>query len=1014
MAKVQGSYSSITRGVSQQQPADRVVGQHGEQVNIISDPVRGLVRRNGFVFKDAEYAAASGSIADAQADSYSFRCLSFKAQDTDYDLLYRTRSVVGGSIGANHLYGLHCFNKTPRAAADPAWVPVVAPALIDDADWPTYLEGGFSAVASLGRYVLLAGNDVLPTATEVAAWGAEANQRSAVVWVRGGGYSRTYTVKARKGSTAVTYNASYTTKAAAYEGTLDVNTILTKLPDLGLPSVDITSIHTFTGAATNVTFDAAGSYVTGNNVFAEILEAAGTNLVLRMYYRTAGADDLSKYVDLRIKSIRAAGAGFIADIVRVVGGPFTTNGTTNVVRMYDHEFNEDYQNQLNEATSAYNQAVNQWTADAAADIVPSNIAEQLRLALIAAGFTGWTRIGAHIYNDDCDYLQVGDSADGDFIVALANETRAADEVTPIHKVGKIVKVSPKGNEVGSFYLEAFPRNTGNADTYQTVTWREAAGVVQTPTLTVAVGTVEGGTFYVASTPAKLRALVLTEEAVTLDLLDFSASAAGDLESNPPPTFYEQPISSIFLFQDRLCFAAGAALSMSKTGDYFNFYRSTVLTLPDDDPINGFALGSEGDTIRKATLYDRNLLLFGDKAVYNVSGRVVQTPSTFSIAVQLNVDNTSLAQPVGAGQNVSFLKEDTQLAATRMLQVRAGLFQDSPVVDDASKQLRDYINGTPAEMVSLVSPDVVFVRTEFFLRTANGFPRARPWGLYVYHYLDQPDGTRVTDSWSAWEWSSALGTPVGISSTLSGDGIWMYTLAFGTDENGAGARALTALTCSARPDPTGLPYLDGLRKGGNAELGGLWTPAAPAAVQAVVYTAYGAGYSYGPTLSADDAQRIVGLTHPHYTLGDGPPEDYDVLRWSGLQGWFSNAVTSFGAPQSDNLWTGLAFPSYVDITNPFVRSREGKANTLGRLTLTKLRISTTRTAGFRATFIDYEGQQETVDYGGAYYRYKYDTNVWVGRNVQDVQVRLEANLWYPLSITAIEWQGQWFTNSRRVS
>lgn len=1011
--KVQGSYASVVRGVSQQHPADRIEGQHGELINMISDPVRGIVRRNGFVFKDAEYSPVVGDIADAQADSYSFRAYTFTCLGQDYDLLYRTRPVAGGSIGTNHLYGLHCFNKTPSISAPPAWVPVVADDVIADPQWPAFVTNGFSAVVALGRYVLLAGNTVQPLAPAVDAWAATANSRSSVAWVRGGGYSRTYTIKARKGSTGITYDASYTTPAAAYNGDLDLDLFLTKLPNLGQPSVDITSIHTFTGPATGITFDAPGSYVFGNNVFAEILEAAGTSLILRMYYRTAGADDLSKYVDLRIKSIRAAGAGFVADVVRVGGGPFTTNGTTQVVRMYDHDFNENYQTDLNDATAAYNQAVNQWTASAAVAIVPSNIAEQLRLTLIAAGFTGWLRQGSHIYNDDCDYLQVGDSADGDFIVSLATETRAADEVTPIHKVGKIVKVSPKGNEVGAYYLEATPRSPGNVDAYQTVTWREAAGTVQTPTLTVAVGTVEGGTFYVASTPAKLRALVLAEEAVTLELLDFSASESGDLESNPPPPFFEQPITSMFLFQDRLCFASGAAISMSKTGDYFNFYRTTVLTLPDDDPISGFALGSEGDAIRKAILYDRNLLLFGDKAVYNVSGRSVQTPQTFNIAVQLNVENTGFAQPVGAGQNVSFLKEDTQLASSRMLQIKAGLFQDSPVVDDASKQLRDYINGTPAEMVSLVSPDMVFVRTEFFLRTFGAFPRARPWGMYVYSYLDQPDGSRVMDSWSAWEWSSALGTPVGITSAISGDGIQLYTLAFGTNEAGAATRGLIACSCSARPDPTGLPYLDAMRLGTEAETDGLWTPAANASVRAVVATSYGAGYSYSSTPTASDAARFDGLQHPHYTVGDAPPELTDANRWLGVTGWYSDAVAAHGAPKADNLFTGLQYPAFVDVTNPFVRDRDGKAVSHGRLTLTRLKLTLTRTAGFTASFIDYEGQAFTQNSGGEYARITYDNNVWVGRDVKHVQVRLQAKDWYPLTIAGIDWQGQYFTNSRRV-
>ena len=37
MAKISGSYQSLSRGVSQQVPEARLDGQHPEQVNMISD-----------------------------------------------------------------------------------------------------------------------------------------------------------------------------------------------------------------------------------------------------------------------------------------------------------------------------------------------------------------------------------------------------------------------------------------------------------------------------------------------------------------------------------------------------------------------------------------------------------------------------------------------------------------------------------------------------------------------------------------------------------------------------------------------------------------------------------------------------------------------------------------------------------------------------------------------------------------------------------------------------------------
>ena len=65
-------------------------------------------------------------------------------------------------------------------------------------------------------------------------------------------------------------------------------------------------------------------------------------------------------------------------------------------------------------------------------------------------------------------------------------------------------------------------------------------------------------------------------------------------------------------------------------------------------------------------------------------------------------------------------------------------------------------------------------------TFNSFPRARPWGLYLYQYLDADNGQRVLDSWSAWEWSTALGTPIGITGSGTGDSLYIYTVAFGAD------------------------------------------------------------------------------------------------------------------------------------------------------------------------------------------------------------------------------------------
>lgn len=897
--KVEGTFSSVTRGVSQQAPADRLEGQHGEVVNLLSDPVRGLVRRNGMILEDQLVEQFAADPGNALLDSYSYRVFSYRDGGQDFDVLRRSRARVGSDTDA-HLPTLIVRNKTTGA-----WMPVVRPVV--DAILDQYESGGISAVTSIGSYVLLASNSRAPNYNTTAGIDNLGWRDSTSVWVRGGSYARTYEIRAKRRSDGSTFHVAYTTPASTYPGVLDLSAI---------PS---------------------GS----------------------------------------------------------IGTPY-----------------EQYY--VNQIQAAYDTAVNQWTSSASAAIVPSAIAAELVAQLSAQGMGGWSQRGSHILHDDVEWIEVNDGGNGDYLRAVLRDVRSVDDTTDIHRVGKVIRVQPSGTGLGeSFYLKAFPKNDGNTDPFQTVIWRETAGVVQTPDHIFALGRVVGTKFYWASSASALDALVLADAGETIQSPTYEESNAGDLESLPPRNFFGKRITMLAVFQDRLYVGAAGTVTVSKVGDYFNFYRSTMLTIPADDPTEFSAAGSEGDTLRTAVQYDRNLLIQGDNFHYAVNGRAPLDASNPAMSVQFSLAGGAYAQPVGVGKYVYILKEDTQLAASRLLQVQSGLYQDSPELNDVSKQLRNYVNGSPAEMVALTSPSAVFIRTEHFLKSMGGFPRSRPWGLYLYQYLDGDDGQRAQEAWSAWEWSSSLGTPIGISETGDGDSIYLYTIAFGADEDGIRSRAILVQKASARTDPTGLPYLDGLQDAEEAETTGLFTDAAVQAVQDVIYTSPGAAHSYSPVPAVTDEDRFAGLEHPHYTVGDAPPETVDEFRWTGVQGWMSDYTAAYPTAPDDNLWTGVAFPAYADLTNPFVRDRDGKAQTNGTLTLVNLTVTLTGTAGFQSSWIDHDGTVQLDGFREQYERINYHQDVWVGREVKDVQVRLSALDWLPMTINSIAWKGNWFAYRGRA-
>src|SRR5690554_1977349 len=210
MARIKGAYRSLVRGVSEQVPHDRIEGQHYNQVNFISDPIRGLVRRRGSQFRSKLLLGTSTPNANALKAIRSMHEHTFSANGVNYSVFYNTRAPDAGS--AANIPVVYCYNKDTEEL-----LPVTLHSSI------TALRNGITSCVSLGRYIIMSRNGFVPT-YETSDRVASQDHRAAI-WIRGGAYSRTYTVTVN-GTTV-----SHTTMASYYEGTLDTSNIETSDPD---------------------------------------------------------------------------------------------------------------------------------------------------------------------------------------------------------------------------------------------------------------------------------------------------------------------------------------------------------------------------------------------------------------------------------------------------------------------------------------------------------------------------------------------------------------------------------------------------------------------------------------------------------------------------------------------------------------------------------------------------------------------------------------------------------------
>lgn len=851
MTKVSDSYESVVRGVSEQVPQDRRSGQHFEQVNMISDPVRGLARRHGSVLQDEKIVAAYNSVTHGYwlEDTARHRVFPFFANGVKYDLIYRTIADTHSLGAATFAFA---FNKATRV-----FMPVVL-----HADTATLQSGGVSSIVNVGKYLFIAGNTIVPSFTPTDKWGATANKQKMAVWVLDGAYSRTYKVTVRK-TDNTKISVTYTTKASSYPTLLDTSAL--------------------------------------------------------------------------------------------------------------NPSDADYADTLNQALTNYQSLVTQWIGLAAADITPQNIAAQLSTLLNAAGVTGTTSVDGTVCIDNVNYTEVyaEDGGDGAAIRAVGAEVSNIDLVSNIHYPGKIVKIRPKKNNgEDALYLKAVAKE--GVTSFGAVTWRECAGYEMLPTAPFCIGTVKSGTLYIAATPATLTSL--TGDASPA----FKVNEVGDDITCPLPYFISKNISYLGLFQDRLVIGSGAVLFFSRPGDYFNWFRGSVLTVQDTDPVEQYALGAEDDTIIGSVAYDKNLVLFGQRHQYAINGRAPVSLKN-PLFILSSHENAVDALPIDSGNFVFYSKARNNVSSAHQLQV--GNLADSPESFQISQQLDRYLAGKPVEMLAVTSPNHLFLRTDGARNT-----------LYTYAYLDTATGSeRLFDSWSKWVWNTKLGDIIGISRDV-GD-ILVYLLRHGIDRDGNEkvwvAAELFVLDTSLSPRP----YMDSLR------------------VSDLVLTP-GANAFVNPASDlSNDAYIAYGYDAGVNALLGSPMSDASAF------------VTQYPTAPL-NAWIGIHYDAYATPTNPYIRDSKGNAIVNGLLTVGQLSISVADTAGLSLVVTSFGTSDTVADFSGRVLGQSVNligqqpvvaTTVTglVGSETRQFSYTLRAKNFLPLTVTAIEWVGQYFNNTRRV-
>ena len=361
------------------------------------------------------------------------------------------------------------------------------------------------------------------------------------------------------------------------------------------------------------------------------------------------------------------------------------------------------------------------------------IASALVTSLSAQGVNsgnGWTvsRSGAVIYvsrtSADFSILTEDGFNSGGMVAVKSRLQKFADLPSNPAVDGFIVEITGTGdanNKFDSYYVK-FKANTG---TTGVGVWQECAA----PSTSVGV-----------TTTTMPHTLVREGDGTfTFEVANWTSRVAGDLDSNPNPSFVTRTISDIFFYRNRLGLLADEGVIFSESGQYYNFFRTTVTDLLDADPIDVNASHTKVSILKHAVPFNKQLLLFSEQSQFIIDQNELLTPKSVGIKVATEFPCNVVAKPVGIGKNIYFAVDKGDWSAIR--EYFTDLNDASNDSQDITGHLPKYIPKGVFKISAAPNEDVLIA-----LSTAD------PSSIYTYKYF-WSGNEKLQSAWSKFTFGS---------------------------------------------------------------------------------------------------------------------------------------------------------------------------------------------------------------------------------------------------------------------
>lgn len=247
---------------------------------------------------------------------------------------------------------------------------------------------------------------------------------------------------------------------------------------------------------------------------------------------------------------------------------------------------------------------------------------------------------------------------------------------------------------------------------------------------------EGLQTSINNTTMPVKLVRQSDDSFVISTADFVTSKVGDYDSNPLPSFIDNNISNMFFFKDRLGFTSGESVILSETGQYYNFFATTVMEVLDSDPIDVTIDSNTVSNIRNITASNGALTLWSDNAQFLLAGGEILSPATTRISQTSSYACDNNIPPIVVDNEVIFVNKRGEYSEL-MIYSPASLQADKSSAESIMPHLPKFIKSDIVSLVASPEHNMVFVLTA-----------SEPTVIYVYKYLVQGN-QKVMNSFFKW-------------------------------------------------------------------------------------------------------------------------------------------------------------------------------------------------------------------------------------------------------------------------